>query len=182
MVHLTAGKSLIAFSAIFVAGFASTIGPVAWVVAAEVFPQRLAAKCVTLATATNWGVNTVISEWPRSASDSRDGPTNSIFLLVTAFVAPIIQQKIGTKITFIWAGFLIGSAVFIYLCVPESKGLSIGEVDALFLSKTPAWRSKSFIKNQGAQEAMAQEKRGSAEHQEKVLDSVNTSARTSAEV
>lgn len=63
---LTAGKSLIAFSAIFVAGFASTIGPVAWVVAAEVFPQRLAAKCVTLATATNWGVNTVISEFSSS--------------------------------------------------------------------------------------------------------------------
>ena len=58
-----AGKTLIAFSAIFVAGFASTIGPVAWVVAAEVFPQRLAAKCVTLATATNWGVNTVISKY-----------------------------------------------------------------------------------------------------------------------
>jgi sugar porter (SP) family MFS transporter len=154
-----AGKSLIAFSAIFVAGFASTIGPVAWVVAAEVFPQRLAAKCVTLATATNWGVNTVIT-----------------------FVAPIIQQKIGTKITFIWAGFLIGSAVFIYLCVPETKGLSIVEVDSLFLSKTPAWRSKSFIENQGAQEAMAQEKRGSDEQHEKALDSVATSARTSAEV
>jgi SP family sugar:H+ symporter-like MFS transporter len=55
---------LIAFSAIFVAGFASTIGPVAWVVAAEIFPQRLAAKCVTLATAANWGTNTVISEFP----------------------------------------------------------------------------------------------------------------------
>jgi len=59
----SAGKSLIAFSAIFVAGFASTIGPVAWVVAAEIFPQRLAAKCVTLATAANWGTNTVISEF-----------------------------------------------------------------------------------------------------------------------
>lgn len=99
-----------------------------------------------------------------------------------AFVAPIIQQKIGTKITFIWAGFLIGSAVFIYLCVPETKGLSIVEVDSLFLSKTPAWRSKSFIENQGAQEAMAQEKRGSDEQHEKALDSVATSARTSAEV
>jgi SP family sugar:H+ symporter-like MFS transporter len=185
---------LIAFSAIFVAGFASTIGPVAWVVAAEVFPQRLAAKCVTLATATNWGVNTVISEFLRFQTISHGSccpevrfynkarpliPMSRTFI---AFVAPIIQQKIGTKITFIWAGFLIGSAVFIYLCVPETKGLSIVEVDSLFLSKTPAWRSKSFIENQGAQEAMAQEKRGSDEQHEKVLDSVATSARTSAEV
>jgi hypothetical protein len=25
---------------------------------------------------------------------------------VIAFVSPIVQQKIGTKITFVWAGFI----------------------------------------------------------------------------
>ena len=47
------GKVLIAFSCIFVAGFATTWGPVVWVVCAETFPTRMSAKCVTLATASN---------------------------------------------------------------------------------------------------------------------------------
>lgn len=51
-----AGQVLIAFSCVFIAAFASTWGPLAWVVAAESFPSRLAPKCVTLATASNWGM------------------------------------------------------------------------------------------------------------------------------
>lgn len=55
-----AGKVLIAFSCVFIAAFAATWGPLAWVVAAESFPSRLAPKCVTLATASNWGINTCV--------------------------------------------------------------------------------------------------------------------------
>jgi SP family sugar:H+ symporter-like MFS transporter len=102
-----------------------------------------------------------------------------------AFVAPIVQQKIGTKITFVWAGFLIGSAVFIFFCVPETAGLSIAEIDSLMLSGTPAWRSSSFRKDQHKEETLTHEKRRSAtEHREgeKALESNATSARTSEEV
>jgi MFS transporter, SP family, sugar:H+ symporter len=53
----TSGQVLIAFSCIFIAGFATTWGPVVWVVASETFPVRLASKCVTIATAANWGMN-----------------------------------------------------------------------------------------------------------------------------
>jgi len=144
-----AGKALIAFSCLFIAGFASSFGPLAWVVAAEVFPTRLANKCVTLAIAGNWGMNTII-----------------------AFVSPIVQEKIGTKITFVWAGFIAASFVFIFFCVPETKGLAIDEIDALFLSGTPAWRSKQFRRSQEAQEILTSEKRRrNSGHHEKVAAS-----------
>jgi SP family sugar:H+ symporter-like MFS transporter len=78
-----AGNALIAFSCLFIGGFAASWGPVAWVVCGESFPIRLSALCVTLGTAANWG-----------------------FSLVIAFAAPQIQQRIGTGICFVWAGCL----------------------------------------------------------------------------
>lgn len=67
-----AGKALIAFSSIFIAGFAASWGPVAWVVCGESFPIRLSALCVTLGTGANW-----------------------LFGLIIAFAAPQIQDRIG---------------------------------------------------------------------------------------
>jgi SP family sugar:H+ symporter-like MFS transporter len=49
-----AGNVLITFTCIFVAAFASSWGPVAWVVCGETFPIRLSSICVTLGTAANW--------------------------------------------------------------------------------------------------------------------------------
>lgn len=46
----TAGNVLIAFTCIFIAAFASSWGPVAWVVCGETFPIRLSSLCVTLGT------------------------------------------------------------------------------------------------------------------------------------
>lgn len=78
-----AGDALIAFSCLFIAGFASSWGPVAWVVAGESFPIRLSALGVTIAAGANWLFNMTIS-----------------------FAAPQIQNKIGTGICFVWAGCL----------------------------------------------------------------------------
>lgn len=99
-----AGKVLIAFSCLFVAGFASTWGPVAWVVCAESFPIRLAGLCATLGAGANWLMN-----------------------LVIAFAAPQIQARIGSSITFVWAGCLMVNFLFAFFCIPETKGLSIEE-------------------------------------------------------
>lgn len=51
---MVAGKILIAFSCIFIFGFAATWGPLGWVVAAEQFPMRMAPYCVAWATGSNW--------------------------------------------------------------------------------------------------------------------------------
>lgn len=97
-----AGNILIAFTCVFVAAFAASWGPVAWVVCAETFPIRLSSLCVTLGTGANW-----------------------LFNLLIAIIAPQIQAKIGTGICFLWAGCLALNLMFAFFCVPETKGMSI---------------------------------------------------------
>ncbi|WVQ72697.1 hypothetical protein IAR50_002257 [Cryptococcus sp. DSM 104548] len=147
-----AGDVLIAFTCMFVASFAASWGPVAWVVCGEAFPIRLSSLCVTLCTASNW-----------------------LFNLIIAFAAPQIQAIIGTGITFIWAGCLALFFVFVFFCVPETRGLSIDEVDALYLSHTPAWRSTKFAEDQ-AQTA----KRASEKHYSRSVHNENAATKASA--
>lgn len=97
-----AGNVLITFTCIFVAAFAISWGPVAWVVCGETFPIRLSGLCVTLGTGANWLSN-----------------------LAIALIAPQIQAKIGTGICFVWAGCLALAFAFAFFCVPETKGMSI---------------------------------------------------------
>ncbi|WWC90948.1 uncharacterized protein L201_005886 [Kwoniella dendrophila CBS 6074] len=156
-----AGDVLIAFTCLFVASFASSWGPVAWVVCGETFPIRLSSLCVTLGTGANW-----------------------LFNLIIAFAAPQIQSIIGTGITFVWAGCLALSTTFAYFCIPETKGMSIEEVDALYLSHCPAWKSSSFKASQATTQKIASEKayaRSTHREGEEGKNSQFTSARTSAE-
>ncbi|KAL7422677.1 hypothetical protein Q5752_001968 [Cryptotrichosporon argae] len=156
-----AGDVLIAFTCVFIASFAASWGPVAWVVCGESFPIRLSGLCVTLGTGANW-----------------------LFNLVIAFAAPQIQARIGTGITFVWAGCLALAFVFAYTCIPETKGMSIEEVDALYLSHTPAWRSAAFKRRQEEEQIKSHEKHlARSLHREgaEPKRSANTSARTSAE-
>jgi SP family sugar:H+ symporter-like MFS transporter len=102
--------------------------------------------------------------------------------LVIAFASPIVQDKIGTNITFVWTGFLIFSFLFAFFCIPETKGMSIEEVDALYLSHTPAWRSNQFRQDQEAAEIKGQEKHyAKSHHEEQKAEGEPNSNRTSGE-
>ncbi|KAE8231826.1 hypothetical protein CF326_g3158 [Tilletia indica] len=49
-----AGRSLVAFVCLYIAAFASTWGPGAWVVCGEIFPLAIRAKSLSLCVASNW--------------------------------------------------------------------------------------------------------------------------------
>lgn len=51
---LAAQRTAIAFVCIYIYFFASTWGPVAWVVTGELFPLKVRAKALSMTTATNW--------------------------------------------------------------------------------------------------------------------------------
>ncbi|KAI5478431.1 hypothetical protein MNV49_005072 [Pseudohyphozyma bogoriensis] len=123
-----AGKILITFSCVFVFGFASTWGPLGWVVAAEQFPVRMAPYCVALATGSNW-IN------------------NFILAIITPYITDAGYGNLQGKhfITFIWAAAIVLFAVFVFFFVPETKGLSLVQIDELYLSRVPAWRSASWV-------------------------------------
>lgn len=58
--NLAAQKALIAFVCIYIFFFASTWGPVAWVVTGEIFPLKVRAKSLSMTTASNWLLNWAI--------------------------------------------------------------------------------------------------------------------------
>ena len=99
----TAGqKSLIAFVCIYIAFFASTWGPVAWVITSEIFPLNIRAKAMSLSTASNWLWNFGIG-----------------------YATPYLVNKapgsagLEVKVFFIWGSTCAGCWVFTYFCVPE---------------------------------------------------------------
>jgi sugar porter (SP) family MFS transporter len=47
-------QALIALVCIYIAAFASTWGPIAWVVTGEIFPLNVRAKAMSMSTASNW--------------------------------------------------------------------------------------------------------------------------------
>ncbi|KAJ1593890.1 hypothetical protein NDA11_006245 [Ustilago hordei] len=111
----SAGKSLVAFVCVYIAGFASTWGPAAWVVCGEIFPLAIRAKALSLCTASNWLWNFAIG-----------------------FATPYLVQSgpghagLGTKVFFIWTGTCAGCAIFAYFFVYETRLLSLEEVDEMY--------------------------------------------------
>jgi len=55
--HMSVTIGIIVCSYLFVCSFACTMGPVSWTYPAELFPLKVRAKAVSLATATNWLFN-----------------------------------------------------------------------------------------------------------------------------
>ena len=51
---LAAQRAAIAFVCIYIFFFASSWGPVAWVVTGELYPLQARAKCLSMTTASNW--------------------------------------------------------------------------------------------------------------------------------
>eukprot|EP00121_Abeoforma_whisleri_P011281 Awhi_evm1s10404 len=58
----TVGIFIIVFCTIYVIFFAYSWGPVIWVVCAEIYPQNLRGKAMSVSTATNWAFATVIGK------------------------------------------------------------------------------------------------------------------------
>jgi MFS family permease len=58
---LAAQRAAIAFVCIYIFFFASSWGPVAWVVTGELFPLKVRAKALSMTTATNWLFNFAIA-------------------------------------------------------------------------------------------------------------------------
>jgi len=96
-------------------------GPTPWVYLGESFPLRVRPKSIALGSATNWLWN---------------------FLL--GFFSPNIAAKIGTLITLIFFGMLVFGVVYVFLLVPETKGLSLEEVDEMYRSGVKPWHSSKW--------------------------------------
>ncbi len=111
-------KAVVAFSYMFVGTFAVTWGPTSWTYPAEIFPSKVRAKAVSLATASNWMWNCAL-----------------------AFAVPPLLWTINWKMYMIFAAFNLAAFVHMFLAAPETKGKTLEEMDEVFDSGRPAWRA-----------------------------------------
>lgn len=102
---------------LYIACFAFSLGPVMWVMIAEIYPLKVRGVGASLATCMNWASN----------------------LLVTATFLEMIKG-IGARGTFsIYLIFCLLSIIFIYFLVPETKGVSLEQIEENLYAGKP-WR------------------------------------------
>ncbi|KAF9239286.1 general substrate transporter [Melanogaster broomeanus] len=107
--HDSATKGIIVCSYFFVCSFAVTLGPVSWTYPAEIFPMRVRAKAVSVATATNW-----------------------VFNFALAWAVPPALSSIAWKTYFIFAAFNFAAAIHFTLCFPETAQRTLEEIEEVF--------------------------------------------------
>ncbi|KAG8908633.1 hypothetical protein FRB99_004921 [Tulasnella sp. 403] len=161
--NLAAQKVLIAFTCVYIAWFAMTWGPIAWVITGEIFPLNVRAKAMSMATASNWLWNFGIGYATPYLVNPGHGNAN-----------------LGVKVFFIWGSTCLGCYVFTYFCIPETKGLSLEGIDVLYQNTTPvhsvAYRRRLIAEEEALGPAGVQEKElrhvvddeKTAEHKERV--------------
>ncbi|HXX45322.1 MAG TPA: sugar porter family MFS transporter [Candidatus Acidoferrales bacterium] len=96
----------------YVACFAISLGPIFWLMIAEIYPLKLRSRAMAVATMFNWGSN-----------------------LLVALTFLSLLRALGRPATF-WLYALVGVVawVFVLRLVPETKGKTLEQIEA-------AWRS-----------------------------------------
>jgi MFS transporter, SP family, galactose:H+ symporter len=99
---------------IYVACFAVGLGPVFWLMIAEIYPLKVRGRAMSVAAMANWGSN-----------------------LLVALTFLTLIEVLGRPTTFwVYAGVGILGIAFTYWLVPETKGRTLEEIEAY-------WRSRS---------------------------------------
>lgn len=93
--------------AVYVACFAIGLGPVFWLMIAEIYPLRVRGQAMAVATVANWGAN-----------------------LLVALTFLSLLHSLGRSWTF-WLYGIIGvlAWVFVYKLVPETKGRTLEQLE-----------------------------------------------------
>jgi len=121
--NIGAVNAQVAFIAIFIFFFASTWGPGAWVVIGEIFPLPIRSRGVALSTASNWLWNTIIA-------------------VITPYMVGEDRGNLRSSVFFVWGGLCTGAFIYAYFFIPETKGLTLEQVDRMMEETTPRTSSK----------------------------------------
>ncbi|CAI7645801.1 unnamed protein product [Penicillium glandicola] len=136
-------SAMIAFICIYIFFFASTWGPGAWVVIGEIYPLPIRSRGVALSTASNWLWNCIIA-------------------VITPYMTDSDKGNLGAKVFFIWGSLCTCAFVYTYFLIPETKGLTLEQVDKMMEETTPRtsakWKpSTTFAADIGLDEKVANE-------------------------
>lgn len=100
----------------YVAMFAISLGPIFWLLIAEIYPLKIRGSAEGVAAGSNWAANFVVS---------------------LTFLT--LAESIGASWTFwLYAGLAVAAWIFSFVLVPETKGRTLEEIEA-------AWRAKKGV-------------------------------------
>lgn len=115
-------------------------GPCAWVSIGEIFPLPMRSKGVAMSTASNWFWNCIIG-------------------VITPYMMQPEYGNLGTKVFYVWGSLCATCIVFAYFFVPETKGLSLEQVDKMMeevsARQSAGWKPHdTFAREMGMKENM----------------------------
>ncbi len=97
----------------YIACFASSMGPVVWVVMSEIFPTRIRGRAMSIATVCLW-----------------------IACFLVSLTFPTMLEKLDGAVTFgIYAVMCAITFVFVLLVVPETKGKTLEEIEKRWMKQ-----------------------------------------------
>jgi sugar porter (SP) family MFS transporter len=105
------GLAVLLFSLAAIGCYSMSLAPVTWVLISEMFPNRIRGTAISVAVSALW---------------------IACFVLTCTF--PILEKTIGTGNTFwIYAGVCAVGFVFVRVCVPETKGKTLEQIESELL-------------------------------------------------
>ncbi|UKZ67817.1 uncharacterized protein TrAtP1_008976 [Trichoderma atroviride] len=128
VINAAGQQAAVAFVCIFIFFFASTWGPLAWVVTGEIFPLTTRAKSLSMSTATNWLLNWAIAYSTPYLVNYGEGFAN-----------------LQSKIFFVWFGACFICIAHVWFFIYETKGLSLEQVDQLYTEVSSARKSTKWV-------------------------------------
>jgi SP family xylose:H+ symportor-like MFS transporter len=100
----------------YIAGFAFSWGPVVWILLAEIFPNAIKGKALSIAVAAQWIANLVVS-WSFKVIDG-DSALNAQFNHGFAY--------------WVYGAMSVLAAIFVWRWVPETMGRSLEAIQELW--------------------------------------------------
>ena len=91
----------------YVASFAISLGPIFWLLIAEIYPLKIRSSSEGLAATFNWASN----------------------LVVTLTFLTLVQRFGASSTFFLYALFAVAAWIFSYSYVPETKGRTLEEIE-----------------------------------------------------
>jgi MFS transporter, SP family, galactose:H+ symporter len=95
---------------LYVASFAISLGPIFWLLIAEIYPLKVRSSAEGLAATFNWGSN----------------------LLVSLTFLTLLQGIGATHTFWLYGACAIGAWIFSYYLVPETKGHTLEQIEAFW--------------------------------------------------
>lgn len=107
------GFPLVAVGALllYVGCYQISFGPISWLMVSEIFPLRTRGKGISLAVLTNFGSNAI----------------------VTFAFSPLKELLGGENLFLLFGAIALASLLFVVFVVPETKGLSLEEIETKIL-------------------------------------------------